>query len=194
MDTLAQSLSFDLKISKEHNVEFTQEATFENFAGQFQPYCTKLLCVIDGTSLRYYDTTGPLPINLRFDYKQRRGTLTEYYFRSIDTDTLYCVFGREMARIFYPRIDEVDPVYEPSLKSEREIQVTKRPPIIQPIKPQSIPLFRETILDSNQIKIITQSKVNPTPVPKNITIIDKGVKLTFPNPNYPVEVRTYYPS
>lgn len=186
MDTAASGLSFDIKIPEGNTVEFRQEVTFENFVGQFQPYCAKLLCVIDGTILHYYDKKGPLPTNLRFDYKQRRRTLTEYYFRSIDTDTLYCVFGREAARIIYPRIDEVDP--EASQEASSKINTAKklfRPPIVQPIKSPKLPLFREQVQESTRIA---------SSIPEFITIVDKGVKLTFPNPNYPVEVRTYYPS
>ncbi|CAH6421705.1 Hypothetical protein HVR_LOCUS1345 [uncultured virus] len=109
IDTMSQNSPFDIKIPEGRMVRFEQEATFENFVGQFQLFCPKLLCVVDGTILRYYDKPGTLPTNIRFDYKQRRGPLTEYYFRDIETDTLYCVFGREAAKIFYSRIDEIDP-------------------------------------------------------------------------------------
>jgi hypothetical protein len=301
---MSQNLSFNIKIPDGHMVQFDQEATFENFIGQFQPYCPKLLCVVDGTILHYYDKTGGLPTNIRFDYKQRRGLLTEYYFRNIGNDTLYCVFGREAATIFYPRIDEVDPtgIHElsnitphsipqisdiplpienlqvssninPTLNTEAKHQYRlrdssnpdlisslrsnkvrsevesnihhqdpillsgstidpnkisnkitsvagvnnnlsntdhrktlpltqhipsdickpKRPLIIQPIKPQnsSIPLYRET---PNNINIATRVISNQSSIPDQIIIIDKGIKLTFPNPNYPIEVKTYYPS
>lgn len=218
---MAQSLSFDIKLPEGQKVEFNQEATFENFVGQFQPYCAKLLCVVDGTSLHYYDKTGSVPTNIRFDYKQRRGSLTEYYFRDIETDTLYCVFGREYARIFYPRLDEIDPDAQstqssaiiirnlPSeplkLQSRRverpeapksELQkapITKRPPIIQPIKP-SMPLFHETSAASLVPAAVQRDKVIADQKSNHVVIVDKGVKLTFPNPNYPIEIRTYYPS
>ena len=50
--------------------------------------------------------------------------LTEYYFRYIADDTLYCVFGREASTIFYPRINEFDSPdnYEVSRKSEPILQ------------------------------------------------------------------------
>lgn len=226
MDTAAQSLSFDVKIPEGHTVKFTQEVTFENFVGQFQPYCTKLLCVVDGTSLYYYDKTGPLPTNIRFDYKQRRGTLTEYYFRDIETDTLYCVFGYEAARLFYPRIDSVDPtgaqemtsslvqptkltksttIINPSKPVNKrnsnahavqqlpiDSRKLKRLPIVQPVKSQ-MPLFRE--VKREQVIGTTPPATLAMPItPKHVVIIDKGVKMTFPNPNYPVEIRTYYGS
>lgn len=175
---MAKDLSFDIKIPEGKEVKFTQEATFENFVAQFQPYTSKLLCVVDGTSLRYYDKTRALPGNLRFDYKQRRGTLTEYYFRDIDNDTLYCVFGREAARTIYPRINEVDPV----TKSEESHKLLARNiPVEKPVK-STMTLFHE----SNPCETRIASK--------HIVIIDKGIRFTFPNPDYPVEIRTYYPS
>ena len=124
---MSQNSLFHIKIPEGNIVQFEQESTFENFIGQFQAFCPKLLCVVDGTCLRYYDNpvigdhapgAGTLPNNLRFDYKQKRGVLTEYYFRDIGTDSLYCVFGREAAKIFYPRIDHVDPL-DPRTQSER---------------------------------------------------------------------------
>lgn len=195
---MSQILTFDIKIPEEHGIKFEQESTFENFIGQFQLFCPKLLCIIDGTTLRYYDKAASIPDNIRFDYKQRRGILTEYYFRDISTDTLYCVFGREAAKIFYSRIDEVDPggiITRPYIENKStsviksqsfdaaKIQINNKiqsntknkPSIIEPIK------------NSNQIsQIIPKTSIQPS----NIIIIDKGAKLIFPNPNYPIEVKT----
>lgn len=109
MDIKTQNTSFEIKTDDNFHVQFDNESTFEHFIGQFQLVCPKLLCIVDGTILHYYDKLSSLPNNIRFDYKQRRGKLTEYYFRDIDNDSLYCVFGREAAKIFYPRIDLVDP-------------------------------------------------------------------------------------
>lgn len=213
---MAQTQMFDIKIPEGHNVQFNQEATYENFIGQFQQYCSKLLCIIDGTSLRYYDKTSSLPTSVRFDYKQRRGNMTEYYFRDINDDTLYCVFGREAAAVFYPRIDIVDPitVHETSttrsllhnnastkehpveyqtktntnanqslVSNVSDICKAKRPPLIQHIK-TSIPLFREVEVQDLSNKR-NQSRNS------EIVIIDEGVKLLFPNYNYPVEIKTF---
>lgn len=174
---MAQTLPLDIKIPEGSKVEFRQDATFENFVSQFQPFCDKLLCVVDGTSLRYYDKMGPLPNNLRFDYKQRRGSYTEYYFRDIDDQTLYCVFGRDSARVLYHRIDQIDPV------DKETPEAPKKKPIIQAIKP-SMPLFREKAINNKE----TVQRAN------QVIIVDKGVKFTFSDPNFPVEVRTYYPS
>lgn len=260
---MAQDASFDIKILEGSSIQFSQEATYENFIGQFQQYCPKLICVIDGTSLHYYDKTSSLPTNVRFDYKQRRGTVTEYYFRDINDDTLYCVFGREAAAIFYPRINIVDSIVIPdsrnidqeisninsaSVISRSNLSVNnqtnllqhergvynkspsdhktlpiggtshllpsdmckpKRRPIIQSITP-TIPLFREesSNINSERNKHSTTQYNSSIPKfeqsqpvtdvlkhrPSQIIIIDNGVKLTFPNPNYPVEVKTYYPS
>lgn len=223
---MSQNLSFDIKIPEGHMVQFNQEATFENFIGQFQQLCSKLLCVIDGTQLRYYDNANALPTNIRFDYKQRRGKITEYYFRDIGNDTLYCVFGRESAKIIFPRIDEVDPsganelisqLKSPAdsqinnnevknIKSKEEVPIQsrkspsdspssicrpKRPPIIQPIRSTQATIT--PIRESLKTNIVTRIIPNKSNVPENIVIIDKGVRLTFPNPNYPIEITTYYP-
>jgi hypothetical protein len=227
---MAQNSVFDVKIPEGHMVQFNQEATFENFIGQFQPYCSKLLCVIDGTILRYYDKMGTFPSNIRFDYKQRRGAQTEYYFRNIGDDTLYCVFGRESALIFYPRIDEVDPSGRSELvkitKQNTPIQQIpssqqKRPTIVEPIIVSSRPDLNRNInrvspppvtpvvctekQQGNQTKMLCENtgvlesrgtvttRVRPMykHIPNNIVIVDKGVKLVFPNPNYPIEIKKY---
>ena len=105
---MGENSKLEIKIREERVINVEQLSSFENFVGQFQILCDKLLCIVDGTSLRFYDRRESIPTNIRFDYKQRKKNLTEYYFRDIDNDSLYCVFGREAAKIFYPRIDEVD--------------------------------------------------------------------------------------
>ena len=112
--------------------------------------------------MKYYDKPGTLPTNIRFDYKQRKGNLTEYYFRDIDNDSLYCVFGHEAAKIFYPRIDDVDPTSSITNNNPIDFPISKRSILSQPIKE-----------------------------PTHIVIIDKGIKLTFPNINYPLEVHKH---
>lgn len=167
---MTQNAPFSFKIPEGYRIELNQEATFENFIGQFQQYCPKILCIVDGTSLRYYDKTDNLPPNIKFDYKQIRGGITEYYFRDIYNNSSYCVFGRDSARMLYPNIDTVDPNIE-----------NKRPAIIQSLKP-SLPMFRESKITSK-----------PKDSSNNIIIIDRGVKHIFSNPNYPVEIKTYSP-
>lgn len=85
--------------------------------------CPKLLCVIDGKTLKCYDKASRLPKNLRYDRKQERGGVTEYYFRDA-TDRTYCVFGHDAAKIFYARLDEVDPP-----KINASIPITSRRPV-----------------------------------------------------------------
>lgn len=256
---MSQNLSFNIKISPDDTVKFEQEATFENFIGQFQLFCSKLLCVIDGTYLRYYNKRHELPTKIRFDYKQRRGKLTEYYFRDIDTDTLYCVFGRDCAKIFYPRIDEVDPsgIHESlivppnSVKSQLPEQISStlpkdistgnsnflknikdtpvgsssilpgrtntNPPEVKQSKPLLSNLVSSKITKSIQPKLnekdvssskgplyessqtkrssIIQARVdNIRPRRSEIIITDRNVRMTFPNPDYPIEVRIYEPT
>ena len=250
---MSQNLLFDIKIPEGYTVKFEQESSFENFIGQFQLFCPKLLCIIDGTCLRYYDKPGTLPTNIRFDYKQRRGNLTEYYFRDIGNDSLYCVFGHEAAKIFYPRIDEVDPtnsselitplpksstlprlevesnnlnrkIADPRLiiTSSHSNNITQRDnkPVYDSKHPIGAPISRHSgsSQPSSQTSSENRSKrpVILQPLPKNekhsfqkdaarsvsdrshppdqIIIIDKGVKLIFPNVNYPLEVRTHHPS
>ena len=272
IDIMSQNSTFNIVIPEGFTIQFNQGDTFENSIGQFQPISSNLLCVIDGTMLHYYDKNGPFPTNIRFDYKQRRGILSEYYFRNIGDDTLYCVFGRELASRFYPRIDEVDPsgISELTKTSEKLShcdRITKQdtlshnPPntksnsIQQPnikslagknptndrsINQSSVSLAtnhyikqtnnRQTPLQSNITRIppdntkfpkhkrpiieainasvnsgILESRGTVTTrvmpnklhiqerIPDTISIIDKGIKLMFPNPNYPIEIKTYHP-
>jgi len=225
---MSQESSFDVKIMKDFIVRFEQDATFENFIGQFQLICPKLLCIVDGTSLRYYDKPGTLPTNIRFDYKQRRGKLIEYYFRDIANDSLYCVFGREAAQIFYPRINDVDPydqkispsstfvqpeptsksIYTPDTCSNKiVISVPQEHCGSQTQKTNNRETGHSSRSEKQRISNIEGGKSSKSDrnlasisdikpkvinkIPNNITIIDKGVKLTFPNPNYPIEVKTY---
>lgn len=142
-------------ILKTTDIKFVEEDTFENFISQFQKHVTdKILCVINGTSLTFYEKEGSYPKNIRYDYKQKKNGLVEYYFRDISDNNLYCVFGRENALLLYPQIDSSDPSGSNEILKKRE-------------------------------EIIIRSK------PQEITIIDRGIKMSFPNVDYPVEVKTY---
>jgi len=225
---MTQRLSIDINIPDDNNIKICQGATYENFIGQFQQYCPKLLCIVNGNSLRYYDKTSPLPGNIKYDHKQRNGTITEYYFRDKRDDTIYCVFGREAASIFYPNINIDDPINIPEKLSRIDFSKNNRtacnsiikilpnstinrndiesdshqPNIFKPIlrdntisKPiqsnptkNTIPLFRE-----KQSKDVGENTNTHQKDINSIVIIDKGVKLTFPNPNYPINIKTYYP-
>lgn len=236
---MSQNCMCDVKIPEGELIRFEQESSFENFIGQFQIFCPEvLLCVVDGTCLRYYDKHGTLPANIRFDYKQRRGKITEYYFRDIGNDSLFCVFGREAAKIFYPRIDEVDPV---DGRNQTTIHLSdsnnnKENSIIKSIKDPLSYLPKESTIPKNNLSYInpianqiTKSRLSPEqseckrPIiiqtikkdrttgtnmqshvsnaiksvsltPKQVTIIDRGVRFKFPNTNYPIEILTHYPN
>ena len=82
--------------------------SFENFVAQFQIAFPKILCVVDGAYIKYFGDVSDIPGNIRFDYKRAGPTTEEYYFRDADTGSLYCVFGRGAAKIFYRYLDDVD--------------------------------------------------------------------------------------
>lgn len=92
------------------NVEIENNISFENFVGQFQQGCSKLLCIVDGVHMCYYDKMGEIPNNIKFFKKEKYKSITEYYFKSLDDNTQYCVFGRDAASTFYPAINLVDPL------------------------------------------------------------------------------------
>ena len=156
-----------LDITMGHPIKITQDMSFENFDGQFQEVCPKLLCVINGTTLHFHDNMRTIPTKIRFDHKQQRGGIVEYYFRNIEDNTLYCVFGREAATLFFPDINNIDKIAD------------KPPEIKLPISRN--PIIQRLNVDNSNLKNV-------------ITVIDNSVVLTFPNPNYPVELLTYYPS
>lgn len=79
------------------------ETTLEALLAQIQPWCNRLLWVVDGSLLCY----GEPPTDIVFDHKKRRAETEEYYFR--DSESLYCVCGREQALKFYPGLSTVDP-------------------------------------------------------------------------------------
>lgn len=213
----------DIELLENYVVKFEQDASFENFIAQFQEMCPKLLCIVNGTSLRLYDKKSPeaFPQNIRFDYKQQRGKIIEYYFRDIDTDNLYCVFGRECAKIFYPQLNKVDPAkiitYHPptSHKTSNPLFNKTFNQIVNKNTNQNINQKVKSIrtlnshIPSNNSDISANSNIapnsyiapnshiesDPPPIsqPNYITIIDKGMTIRFPNPNYLVEIREYNP-
>lgn len=188
-----QDYTFDVKMEEETKIKFCKETTFENFIGQFQLFTTKILCIINGKTLYYYDKSGPFPSNIRFTYKQKHDEIVEYYFRHINNNISYCVFGRENAKIFYPNLDQVD--------HEEDTTIIKKRPICQKIDRPIIPLFRDntnlTLPTGSIVKTTITQNLFSKPLNtlqidnEQIIIIDKGKKLTFPNSNYPIEVRFY---
>lgn len=195
---------FTIKIPDGSNIQFSHDSSFENFIGQFQSHCSKILCVINGNNLRYYDTISEPIRNIRFDHKQQRRNFTEYYFRHIEDGNWYCVFGRESARLFYPRIDEVDPagIHE----SDIQIKKTNFTPYMKEFIHHPEPLHHSEITTHSERKpniiepihnthnIMDKITIKHSHMPHKITILDKGRKLTFPNSNYSVEIETFYSS
>ena len=137
--------------------------------------------------------------------------LPEYYFRDINDNTLYCVFSREAAMIFYPRLDEVDPGGKHEVITKTLIMTDPKssPDVIKEVgsmqlfhqimpKVDALQLFRangdKENKENNGAKEDKGEEIDIIKVPTNIIIIDKGVKLTFGNPNYSVEIKTFYPS
>jgi hypothetical protein len=103
-------LSLNIIIPLGHTIKFEQNDTFESFIGQFQGYTNEILWIINGTTLRTGIHDIPDSSILKFDYKIRRMYVTEYHFSNVTDATKYCVFGRDMATIFFPLINDVDPL------------------------------------------------------------------------------------
>lgn len=86
-------------------INFENDATFENFIGQFQAVCGKLLCIIDGKRLKIYETVKSIPVGLQFEYTKNVAGVKEYHFVDPGTKTTYCVFGDEAVKIFFPSVE-----------------------------------------------------------------------------------------
>src|SRR4051794_23018834 len=93
---------------------FLPQSTLEGVVGQFQRFVSHILCVQDGTTLTFHRDETSLPRGLRFELKQRRNGVTEYFFREMSSDNLYCFFGRAAATLAFPslRYEEPDPQEE----------------------------------------------------------------------------------
>lgn len=192
----------NFKIPSNINIQIEQDINIENFISQFQQYTDKIICVVNSNIIKYYDAKDKLPQNLRFDNKKRYNSDYQYYFRSIDDDDLYCVFGRNAAKMLFPRLDEID---QDNL-SNISVKLTQHRPIsssmnklnISSVKSTSFPSFDNNIIQiSTKTNVSEVKKINKilTPIeqdkPNNIIIIDKGTKLLFPNSNYSVEITLF---
>lgn len=159
------------KILGPETIQFTQDSSYEMFLGQFQSICPKILCLVNGTKLRYYDKNSDnnsLPTNISFCNKKVINDIDHYYFVNNDNADSYCIFGREAALIWFPQIEQI------------ENQVN------QYWTPKPVTIKNNIITNNSPI-----NKINK--IPNNITIIDKGETLVFPNYNYPVIIKTHYP-
>ena len=192
-------------------VSIIQNSSLELFMCQFQISCEKLLCIVNGTSIRYYDVNDILPKNIRFDYKLRRCKLTEYYFKDINDGTRYCVFGRVAAKIFYPYIDEADQIaYQPNKLNIMDnvktlnnfnqqvkhdiisvIHDNRQKTILKKMIPSDFSINQHSShsLNSNDKSHCSESETDEDDdIYDRLIIFDGDQKLIFPNNNYPVEI------
>jgi len=78
---------------------------YEALVAQLQGRIKKVLCVDDGIYLRIFEESGPFPLGVEFEHKQRRFGATEYFFRyarGTEEERTLCVFGRDNAEVFCP--------------------------------------------------------------------------------------------
>ena len=179
-----------LEFNKPLTITIKQDCSFEDFVAQFQTSCSKLLCVVNGKQLRYYDKKTELPIGLKFEYKHRCKDRTAYYFRDA-INNKYCVFGREAAQQFYPRLDEVDSLTLPSVPSvpptyaERDYKVTKVDKI------EGIKSIVTPITHNNRKGDVAATRIVKTKYPSEVIIVDHGQRHSFPYVNYNIEVQDH---
>jgi len=92
---------------------------YEAIISQLQSSTKKVLCVEDGLYLRIFEESGPFPLGVTFEHKQKRWGMNEYFFRyaiGTEDETVLCVFGRDNAETFCPDfIDDQDTSEEDDL-------------------------------------------------------------------------------
>ncbi len=96
----------EIKIPTGHNLILHDGESINSFIGQLQNYCPKLICLVNGKYLKYYDKKANIPKNIRFEHKKDTGPVVEYYFKDCDDGSIYCVYGIDAAKIFYPQLNE----------------------------------------------------------------------------------------
>lgn len=96
-----------------------EDMGYEAVISQLQSFTKKVLCVEDGLYLRIFEESGPFPLGVTFEHKQKRWGMTEYFFRyaiGTEDETVLCVFGRDNAETFCPDfIDDQDTSEEDDL-------------------------------------------------------------------------------
>lgn len=98
----------EISIPQEYSVLIKQNQRLEEFVWQFQHICDKILCIVNGTHVRFLDKKNPNVDNhVSFYYKLTHPHTTEYYFRD-RYDNVYCIFGIENAKCISHDIDEND--------------------------------------------------------------------------------------
>jgi hypothetical protein len=87
---------------KSLDVTFENNSDIKVFIAQFQPYCKKLLCVVNDKTLKFYTKKEELPKNIKY----LNVKINEYYFEDLDTHDIYCIFGKDASTIFYPELND----------------------------------------------------------------------------------------
>jgi len=98
---------------------------YEALVSQLQRGTKKVLCVDDGVYLRIFEESGPFPLGLEFEHKQKRFGDTEYFFRyarDTEDERTLCVFGRDNAEVFCPDYVD-DQETESGSSSENELLI-----------------------------------------------------------------------
>jgi len=103
-------------------IKLKNEMSYEALAAQLQKGTQKVLCVDDGVYLRIFEESGPFPLGIEFEHKQKRYGETEYFFRyakDTEAERSLCVFGRDNAETFCPDyVDDQDTESEGSSEQE----------------------------------------------------------------------------
>lgn len=120
----SQEKSSTSEYVKVDRIKLKNEMSYEALVAQLQKGTKKVLCVDDGVYLRIFEETGPFPLDIEFEHKQRRYGETEYFFRyakDTENERSLCVFGRDNAEIFSPDyVDDQDTESESSSEQEQE--------------------------------------------------------------------------
>lgn len=85
-----------------NNIEFKQDQNIEHFIGQFQSTTDKIICLINKTRIHLYDYDDKnLPNKIKLADKDRSADFgTIYYFKDLESDDDYCIFGKKPAQRF----------------------------------------------------------------------------------------------
>ena len=110
-------------VSVDH-VKIKDGMGYEALVAQLQSGTKFVLCVEDGVYLRIFEESGPFPLGVQFEHKQKRYGATEYFFRyasNTEEETVMCVFGRDNAETFCPDyIDDQDTDSENTSENVKE--------------------------------------------------------------------------
>ena len=182
---------FNLKC-KNIDIKFEQGSTYENFIGQFQKNCPKILCVVDGTKLNIYDKKDIGNKNIKFDYVKQVNNIQEYYFRDINDDTLYCVFGEDAASYLYPDIKSMKKKCVDNEISSINNKCEEISSMNVDKGLEDTPYEQKEIIGRKiNIDYIKNLNINNRLPPDVITIFDGGEKILFPNYDHDIHISKY---